>query len=59
MDQEQYLTAWNPSRVDCTDHHILKDLYESNGPRTAQAFVLRMGFESIDVVNCHAPSGAP
>ena len=53
-----YMTVYIDSPIQCSDHRILKDLYDGHGePRTAQVFVCSLGVDKMDVINVHAPSG--
>ena len=54
-----YMTIYNESKVQCSCHHIVHDLYYAQGqPRTAQAFLCHgPGDATIDIINIHAPSG--
>ena len=63
-DDAPYLTIWDDNRCKCTHGRILKNVYNVPGHRRmAQAFLCTMpgegDEEGIDVVNVHAPSGAP
>ena len=63
-DDAPYLTIWDDNLCKCTHGQILENVYFVKGHRrTAQAFLCTMpgegDAEGIDVVNVHAPSGAP
>jgi len=54
-----YMTAYDESQVQCTEHRILRKLYSARGEsRTAQVFLCRGPDDvAVDIVNVHAPSG--
>ena len=54
-----YISIYDKSKVHCSDHRIIHDLYYAQGqPRTAQTFLCRGPWGgTIDVINIHAPSG--
>ena len=55
-----YMTVYNSNVIECSEHRIIRDAYNSDGdgPRSAQTFVCKLPCgESIDAVNVHAPSG--
>ena len=54
-----YMSIYNKSKIQCSCHRIIHDLYYAQGqPRTAQAFLCcGPGDVTIDIINIHAPSG--
>ena len=63
-DDAPYFTIWDGNRCKCKHGRILENVYDVPGHRrTAQAFLCIMlgetDEECMDVVNVHAPSGAP
>ena len=56
--QAPYMTVYDASRIQCSCHRILKDLYYAWGhPRTAQAFLCcGPGDIPVDMMTVHAPS---
>ena len=52
------MTMYQQGPIQCSGHRILRNLYYTGQPRTAQTFLCTgPGGVTVDIINVHAPSG--